>query len=672
METARKTGVPFSVPFRLLLFCGLPLLMLIAYGNHFQNSFHFDDTHAIVENPYVRELGNIPRFFTDGTTSSSLPPNRVYRPIIYVSFAVDYALGHGLVPLWFHISTFFWFLVELACLFVLFQGILNRVDPGETQGRNPWVALFATAVYGVHPVVAETVNYVVQRADLYAALGAVAGLVIYAELPRARRFGLYLIPVVVGILSKQSAAVFPALLCAWIWLIEGEKLFRSVLRSLPAVLVAGVVAVFTLQMTPASYITGAVSPFWYRVTQPAVLLGYFVKFFIPAGLSADTDRRVLNSFSQPEAIYGTLFLVALLALGWWCAKRKEFRLVAFGIVWFLVTSLPTSLVPLAEVENDHRMFFPFIGMALSVCWFAAKQLEQRAVPQRVTATLCILILAGLTMGTRARNQVWKSEESLWYDVTLKSPNNGRGLMNYGLTQMASGHYAEALAYFERALFFNPNYYVLEINLGIANGGVGNALEAERHFQRAITLAPADASARYYYARWLNESRRTPEAIPQLMTAIQANPDYVGARYALLQIYSDLGDAENLRRLAVETKSRFPNDTVAAAWLASGPRNVRPTGSITADDYVLQSLARYREGKFAESIAAAEQALKLRPDYAEAWNNIGAAYNSIGQWERASAALRQAIRLKPDFQLARNNLAVAEAELRKPRRAAVAK
>src|SRR5437762_11811344 len=32
-------------------------------------------------------------------------------------------------------------------------------------------------------------------------------------------------------------------------------------------------------------------------------------------------------------------------------------------------------------------------------------------------------------------QGWKSEETLWHDVVLKSPRNGRGLMNYGNTLM---------------------------------------------------------------------------------------------------------------------------------------------------------------------------------------------------------------------------------------------
>jgi tetratricopeptide (TPR) repeat protein len=49
-------------------------------------------------------------------------------------------------------------------------------------------------------------------------------------------------------------------------------------------------------------------------------------------------------------------------------------------------------------------------------------------------------------------------------------------------------------------------------------------------------------------------------------------------------------------------------------------------------------------------------LHLRPAYAEAYNNIAAGHQALGEWDQAIAAAQQAIRLRPDFQLARNNLA----------------
>ncbi len=69
--------------------------------------------------------------------------------------------------------------------------------------------------------------------------------------------------------------------------------------------------------------------------------------------------------------------------------------------------------------------------------------------------------------------MWHTPESLWLDDVEKSPPNGRGLMNYGLTQMAVGRYPRALDYFTRALEYTPNYPTLEINLGIVNGAMAD-------------------------------------------------------------------------------------------------------------------------------------------------------------------------------------------------------
>src|SRR5579885_1045823 len=112
-----------------LLCLGITLVLLAAYANHFQNSFHFDDTHTVVENRFVRELRNIPGFFSDATRFSINPSAQVYRPIVSASLAVDYWLGKGYKPLFFHLSTFFWFAVQVILMFFLFRRIMDQADP---------------------------------------------------------------------------------------------------------------------------------------------------------------------------------------------------------------------------------------------------------------------------------------------------------------------------------------------------------------------------------------------------------------------------------------------------------------------------------------------------------------------------------------------------------------
>src|SRR5437899_1859234 len=54
---------------KLALLClALMLAVLVPYANHFDNGFHFDDFHTVTGNPSIRDLHNIPRFFTDPAT----------------------------------------------------------------------------------------------------------------------------------------------------------------------------------------------------------------------------------------------------------------------------------------------------------------------------------------------------------------------------------------------------------------------------------------------------------------------------------------------------------------------------------------------------------------------------------------------------------------------------
>ena len=360
MTTASKRTLTGSV---LLL-----AALCATYSNHFHNGFHFDDWHTVPTNPWIRDLRNLPRFFTDSRTMSIVPTNQSYRPLVTASLALDYRLGRGLNLVYFQASTFFWYVVQLALMFFLFHRIMQRIEPRE---RNAYLAMFAVGWYALHPASAETVNYIIQRADLYVALGMVAGLLLYVRFPKTRRWGLYLIPVALAGLSKATAVMFPALLIAYLCVVEEDRFFTAIRKAVPALLVAAGTALLQRVMITPTFVSWGGPAYFYLITQPRVLLHYFFTFFLPIGLSADTDRAPFLSFWREDAILGFVFLAALVGLAFYLGRKRQYRLVAFGIWWFLLASLPTSLFPLGEVENDHRMFAPFVGLALGATWAGA-------------------------------------------------------------------------------------------------------------------------------------------------------------------------------------------------------------------------------------------------------------------------------------------------------------
>ena len=613
----------------------LLLALLAAYANHFHNSFHFDDAHTIVNNAAIRELRNIPLFFGDATTFSVLPSNQSYRPLVSSLLAIDYRLGHGLQPFWFHLSIF----AVFVALTLLLTFVIHRLlQSGATSSGNGWIALAGAAWYGLHPANADTVNYIIASAEVISTLGVIASFAVYFAFPQLRRYYLYVLPATIAILAKPPAAIFAVVFAIFRLLFPDQKIerraFAWIAEVIPVFVIFGAMLLFVQQMTPRSWVAGAASAHNYLITQPYVALLYFKTFFWPAGLSADYDLNAFATTDDPRFWTGFAFLFLFITAAIATAVFKKTRVIGFGLLWFLIAFLSTSLLPLAEVMNDHRTFLPYVGLVIAMAGIASLLLPQRInynlLAKVAGGIVAAVVLSANGYATYQRNKAWKTEESLWHDVVMKSPGNARGLMNYGNTLMAKGDYTRALDYFHRAQALAPFYPVLLVNLGVVEGATGQVLEAEQHFKEALRLAPSNPDCYTYYARWLLTQSRANDALPLLRKAVELGPADISARDLL-------------------TKAEAEKAAVPATQ--------------TAEFYLARSLERYREKRYDEAIDACRSALALKPDYAEAWNNIGASYNELGQYDRAISACEQALRYKPDFELARNNLEFARQRMK---------
>ena len=411
-------------------------------------------------------------------------------------------------------------------------------------------------------------------------------------------------------------------------------------------------------MTPPTFHPSDMSAFSYAIIQPFISLHYFKTFFLPTGLNADYGWQALESILDPRFFVGCSFIAAMLALALYCLKEKERRPIAFGILWFFLALLPSSSIfPFSEVRDDHRTFFPYVGLMIALASFKYEGLiKARGAVKIGVVSVCVFILGANALGTRRRNRVWRNAGTLWHDVAVKSPRNGRGLMNYGLALMEQGRYAAALAYYEEAEKYYPRYPYLYINLAILDNVLGRDPEAEANFKKAVEFGPDNYLSYYYYARWLTMTGKRNDALPLLVKSIELSPSYMDARHLLLEIYRLQNDPVKIVELARQTLAIDPNDALASSCISPVQRALKLAGSkATPENYIDLSLAYYAEGLYKESVSAAERALKLRPNYAQAYNNIGAAYNAMKMWDKAVAPLKQALRIKPDFELARNNL-----------------
>jgi tetratricopeptide (TPR) repeat protein len=62
------------------------------------------------------------------------------------------------------------------------------------------------------------------------------------------------------------------------------------------------------------------------------------------------------------------------------------------------------------------------------------------------------------------------------------------------------------------------------------------------------------------------------------------------------------------------------------------------------------------GRYQDAIAAAQQAVALRPDFVAAYGNLSTAYEALHMWDEALRNAQQAIQLQPDFPMSKDNFA----------------
>jgi protein O-mannosyl-transferase len=621
------------------------ILLIIAYSNHFNNGFYFDDYHTIIENTYVRSLSNIPQFFYDISTFGTMPDNRAYRPIVTTLNTIDYYLGNG-EPKAFHISIFFTYLLLGILIFFMYRKLYQDV-------KWSFLSLLATTFFMLHTANAETINYIIMRSDSFSTLCIVFSLWLYMN-KSYRKKQIYLFPAIIGIMTKEVGLMVVPLYFLYTLVYEKEWEINDKTKAdkwidtlketiIPIVILTGFF-VFTQVYFKDKSITNVKPPYsgiQYFFTQQYVIAQYIGNFIFPLDLSVDKDNTIIHNIINQKVLFGILLNITLISIGLISTKNKQLRTVAFGIFWFYITLAPTSSIrPFWQISNDHRTFLPYIGLVLSLfgCFSYLYEKYKHKINNIVlksTVYFFIFMVFSLhAFGVYQRNKVWSNEETLWYDATIKAPNSSRVLMNYGLTQMSKGKYDVALDFFERAYKISPTWAHININMGVINNALGKKEEAEKYYLQAIQYQPLIADGYYYYAKYLYELKKYKEALDYMEKGIKIAPNH-------LNIVSFYPKVKLMAQESMEEKIKIIDH-----MLPENPKEV---------DYINQSLEYYKIGKFNECILACNKAIELNKNSTIAYNNICSAYNALKEWEKAEQACLKALETDPNFERAKNNL-----------------
>ena len=255
-----------------------------------------------------------------------------------------------------------------------------------------------------------------------------------------------------------------------------------------------------------------------------------------------------------------------------------------------------------------------------------------------------------------------------------------------------GDVESALSVAERTVESFPGYAPAHSILGYLLGRQGDLDGSLRHLRRAVELEPESAEARYHLGLALWYRGKRLEATAEMEHAARLDPAMAESAAALGMAYREQGRNDLARRYlqrAIALNRNLPGPYVdfGVVLLAEGrggaalgqfeaalnlPASAGPIPDIDVAIEVMRAelerspgspeaqnvLGRLlgRAGANPQQVSAAfREAIRQRPDYPEALNNLGLVLTQTDQTEEALEAFRSAVRLRPDFAEARANL-----------------
>ncbi|SPQ00551.1 Tetratricopeptide TPR_1 repeat-containing protein [Candidatus Sulfobium mesophilum] len=499
-------------------------------------------------------------------------------------------VGYHVVNLAIHIINGFlvYVLVLLTFRTPFFSN--SSTSPVQPMGGSVelFIALFAALLFVCHPIQTQAVTYIVQRLASLATLFYILSLVAYIKWrlivqetgvatrnnkPLGRSGVWYLsslVSVVLAMKTKEVAFTLPLVVVLYEFLFFAGTVKKRVLCLVPFLLTLLIVPFELMGLEkPAGAVMGEMnsalrassdlSRWDYLFTQFRVIVTYVRLLFFPANQNLDYDYPVYHSFFSGPVFLSFLLLSCMFGMAVYLLYKSRqratgkgqngktegqgdvspvthhlsplpyYRLIAFGIFWFFITlSVESSVIPIADVIFEHRLYLPSVGfflaatVALYMLWQRAN--ESWKVPAKFAVAVCGLIIAILTGAAYARNTQWKDEVRLWEDVVKKSPSKVRPRSNLGYFYGKQGRLEDAVREYQIALRIDPDDFQVHDNLGVIYKVEGRIEEAIREYRTALRLKPEDAMAYYNLGNIFREQGNFEEAIKQYQTAIRLEPE----------------------------------------------------------------------------------------------------------------------------------------------------
>ncbi|MCX7918363.1 MAG: tetratricopeptide repeat protein [bacterium] len=248
------------------------------------------------------------------------------------------------------------------------------------------------------------------------------------------------------------------------------------------------------------------------------------------------------------------------------------------------------------------------------------------------------------------------------EALIYRPEFGLAYYELGAIQYKQNNFDSALSMLEKAVQLEPNRTEIHRLLGDTNVKLQRFAEAIKRYQRATELAPSDSAIWTSLADTYRYRGMYSDATKNYYKALELEPNYYPAHYGIAMTFEGMqkyDEAITHYRRATEIR---PDEIQAHLALGTILYRQFKQYDLARKEFeiVLQAnpqnpIAHFAlgqiniaEGYYSNAIGNFQDALKYKPDYAEAYAEMGKAYRYKKNYEFAIEAYSKATAINPNL------------------------